>query len=88
MAYRIEVKPSAADALAKIPQPNRRRIARKIDRLADNPRPRGARALEGRLSLYRIRIGDYRVIYQIQEAALLVLVVRIGSRGDVYRHLP
>jgi mRNA interferase RelE/StbE len=88
VAYRIEVKPSAADALTKIPQPYRRRVARKIDQLADNPRPRGARALEGRLSLFRIRVGDYRVIYQIQEAALLVLVVRIGSRGDIYRHLP
>jgi mRNA interferase RelE/StbE len=88
VAYRIEVKPSAADALARIPQPHRRRIARKIDQLADNPRPRGAKALEGQLSLYRIRVGDYRVIYQVQDAALLVLVVRIGSRGDVYRHLP
>ena len=67
MTYRIEVKPSAADALAKIPQPHRRRIARKIDRLADNPRPRDANALEGPLSLYRIRVGDYRVIYQIHD---------------------
>lgn len=88
MAYRIEVKPSAADALAKIPHPHRRRIARKIDRLADNPRPRGATVLEGRFGLYRIRVGDYRVVYQIHDVALLVLVVRIGSRGDVYRHLP
>ena len=88
MAYRIEVKPSAADVLARIPQPHRGRIERKIDRLADNPRPGGAKALQGRLSLYRIRVGDYRVIYQVQDNALLVLVVRIGSRGDVYRHLP
>ncbi len=87
MTYRIEIKPSAADALAKIPQPHRRRIARKIDQLADNPRPRGAIVLEGRSSLYRIRVGDYRVIYQIQDAVLVVLVVRIGGRGDVYRHL-
>lgn len=88
MTYRIEVKPSAADALAKIPQPHRRRIARKIDQLADNPRPRGAIHLEGPSSLYRLRVGDYRIIYQIQDAALVVLVVRIGQRGDVYRHLP
>jgi mRNA interferase RelE/StbE len=88
MTYRIEVKPSAADALAKIPEPRRRRIVRKIDRLADNPRPRGAILLEGPSSLYRIRVGDYRIIYQIQDAALVVLVVRIGQRGDVYRHLP
>ena len=50
--------------------------------------PRGAIALKDLPSLYRIRIGDYRVIYQVQDATLVVLVVRIGSRGDVYRHLP
>jgi mRNA interferase RelE/StbE len=88
MTYRVEVKPSAADALAKIPEPHRRRIVRRIDRLADNPRPRGAILLEGPTSLYRIRVGDYRIVYQIQDAALVVLVVRIGQRGDVYRHLP
>lgn len=88
MTYRIEVKPSAADALARIPQPHRGRIARKVDRLATNPRPRGATLLEGVSSLYRIRVGDYRIIYQIQDAALVVLIVRIGQRGDVYRHLP
>jgi mRNA interferase RelE/StbE len=88
MTYRIEVKPSAADALGKIPQPHQRRIVRRIDRLASNPRPRGAIPLEGSSSLYRIRVGDYRIIYQIQDAALVVLVVRIGRRGDVYRHLP
>ncbi|MBN1590961.1 MAG: type II toxin-antitoxin system RelE/ParE family toxin [Pirellulales bacterium] len=88
MTYRVEVKPSAADALAKIPQPHRGRIARKIDRLADNPRPRGSILLEGPSALYRVRVGDYRIVYQIQDAALVVLVVRIGQRGDVYRHLP
>jgi mRNA interferase RelE/StbE len=88
MTYRIEVKASAADALAKIPQTHRRRVARKIDQLADNPRPRGAILLEGPSSLYRLRVGDYRVIYQIQGAALVVLVVRIGKRGDVYRIPP
>ena len=88
MAYRIEIKPSAADALVRIPQPHRGRIERKVDRLADNPRPGGAKALKGGPSLYRIRVGDYRVVYQVQDAALLVLVVRIGSRGDVYRRLP
>ena len=88
MTYRVEVKPSAAEALAKIPESYRRRIVRKIDQLADNPRPRGAILLEGPSSLYRIRAGDDRVIYQIQDAALVVLAVRMGQRGDVYRHLP
>jgi len=73
MTYRVEVKPSAADALAKIPEPHRRRVVRKIDQLADNPRPRGAILLEGPSSLYRTRVGDYRVIYQIQDRALVCL---------------
>jgi mRNA interferase RelE/StbE len=87
MAYRVELKPSAQVALAKMPQPHRRRIAKRIDRLAENPRPRGVEKLAGVESLYRIRIGDYRVVYQIHDDVLLVLVVRIGGRGDVYRNL-
>ncbi|HEY4235583.1 MAG TPA: type II toxin-antitoxin system RelE/ParE family toxin [Lacipirellulaceae bacterium] len=87
MVYRIDLKPSARDSLAKIPQPGRQRIRKKIDRLAENPRPRGVEKLAGGDELYRIRVGDYRVIYQIHDNALLVLVVRIGGRGDVFRHL-
>ena len=88
MAYRVELKRSAQDALAKIPQTHRRRIARRIDRLAENPRQRGVEKLAGVDSLYRIRVGDYRIVYQIQDDVLLVLVVRIGGRGDIYRNLP
>lgn len=88
MAYRLEFKPSVVESLAKIPQTDRKRIAKQIDRLADNPRPIGAVKLAGDDDLYRVRAGNYRVIYQIQDQALLVLVVRIGHRGDVYRHLP
>jgi len=87
MAYRIEVKPSAARALAKLPRPAQRRIARKIDALADGPRPEGAEKLKGANDLHSIRVGDYRVIYQIRDDVLLVLVVRIGHRRDVYRQL-
>jgi mRNA interferase RelE/StbE len=88
MAYRVELKSSAFDALAKIPQPHRGRIAKKIDQLADNPRPGGAVKLSGAGEFWRIRVGDYRIIYQVRDDVLLVLVLRIGSRGDVYRHLP
>ena len=55
--------------------------------LADNPRPRGVEKLEGRENRYRIRVGDYRVIYEIHDEVLLVLVVRIGHRREVYRGL-
>ena len=88
MAYQIEVKPSAVEALAKIPQPHRNRIARKIGHLGNNPRPRGAVKLEGKPAFYRVRVGEYRILYDIQDQRLLVLVVRIGNRRDVYRNLP
>ena len=87
MHYNIDIKPSAQKALAKIPQPHRKRIAKRIDRLADDPRPIDAKKLSAAAALYRVRVGDYRVIYQIEDDALLILVVRIGARGDVYRHL-
>lgn len=87
MAYRIEVKPSAARVLTKLPRPAQRRIARKIDALAKDPRPRGAEKLRGADDLYRVRAGDYRVIYRIRDDVLLVLVVRIGHRREVYRRL-
>ena len=83
--YSIDFKPSAKESLSKISQPHRRRIAAKIDRLAEN---HGVKKLSDKDRLYRIRVGDYRVVYQINDDILLVLVVRIGSRGDVYRNLP
>jgi mRNA interferase RelE/StbE len=87
MRYNIDIKPSAKKAIAKIPQPHRRRIAKRIDRLAGDPRPKDAKKLAGDSDLYRVRVGDYRIIYEVEDRALLVLVVRIGTRGDVYRHL-
>jgi mRNA interferase RelE/StbE len=87
MAYKIEIKPSAVKSLSKIPRPHRRRIAKRIDGLAEDPRPKDSKKLSGEQDLHRIRVGDYRIIYQVEDDVLIVLVVRIGSRGDVYRHL-
>ena len=87
MAYRVELKPSAAKALARLPRRDQRRVARKIDALAEDPRPKAARKLSGAEALYRVRAGDYRILYQVQDDVLLVLVVRIGHRRDVYRNL-
>jgi mRNA interferase RelE/StbE len=88
MVYRVELKQSAVDSLSKIPTNDRKRIGKKIDTLAVNPRPRGVLKLTGDENMYRIRSGDYRIIYQIEDDKLLVLVVRVGQRGDVYRNLP
>ena len=87
MAYRIEFKPSAAKEFSQLPKNIQKRITAKVNTLADNPRPRGVEKLEGRENRYRIRVGDYRVIYEIHDEVLLVLVVRIGHRREVYRGL-
>lgn len=87
MAYRVELKPAAEESLAKAPKAQRKRIGKKIDQLANDPRPRGVEKLAGQENLYRVRAGDYRIIYQIHDDVLLVVVVRVGNRGDVYRHL-
>jgi mRNA interferase RelE/StbE len=87
MAYRIEVKPQAEKALAKIPDPHRRRIARAIDGLARQPRPAGCIKLTGADDAYRIRVGDYRIVYQVADRVLIVYVIRVAHRRDVYRGL-
>jgi len=87
VAYRIEFKPSAAKEFSQLPKNIQKRIAAKVNTLADNPRPRGVEKLEGRENRYRIRVGDYRVTYEIHDEVLLVLVVRIGHCREVYRGL-
>ena len=60
------------------------RLGRRIDSLAENPRPQGIKKLSSEEDMYRLRVGDYRIIYQIREKSLLVLIVRIGHRSDIY----
>jgi mRNA interferase RelE/StbE len=86
MKYRIIIAEPAIKALGKLQRKVQRQISEKIDALVDNPRPAGAEKLQG-VDLFRIRSGDYRVIYQIKDDVLIVLVVRIGHRKDIYRNL-
>jgi mRNA interferase RelE/StbE len=83
--YRILFAPSARRQLEDLPRKVQQRIAAHIDQLAVSPRPRGSIKLEGEDDLYRIRVGKYRVIYGIQDDELIVLVLRVGHRRDVYR---
>ena len=86
MAYHVEIEASAAQALVKLARGNRgmaKRINRAIRGLAENPRPQGAVKLTSREG-YRVRVGDYRVVYQITDSIRIVTVVRIGHRRDVY----
>jgi mRNA interferase RelE/StbE len=83
-SYKLLIKPSAAKELETLPAKPRRMIARKIQSLAENPRPRGSEKLSGE-DLYRIRQGDYRVLYDIQDKAGVIVVIKIGHRREVYR---
>lgn len=84
-AYRIELTPRAERDLLGLPSHISRRLIPRIDALARQPRPAGVKKLANDEGLYRIRSGDYRIIYQIQDRALLILIVSIGHRRDVYR---
>ncbi len=85
MAYRVDFTPRAANALKGMDLGVRRRVAEKVDALSSDPRPPGCRKLKGRDDLWRVRVGDYRVVYSIHDGRLEVLVVDLGHRRDVYR---
>lgn len=82
--YRIELRPAAVRALRKLDPPMRRRLQGAIALLAEDPRPPAARALKGRPGL-RVRVGDYRIIYTVKDDVLLVIVVTLGHRREIYR---
>ena len=82
--YRLQFKKSVAKDLRAIPKQDIRRILERIDALANDPRPAGCEKLSTQ-ELYRIRQGRYRILYQIEDAVLIIIVVKVGKRSDVYR---
>ena len=83
-SYEVRLHPAAARAFRRLHGPLRDRIRDAVDRLADDPRPRGAEKLAGRDD-YRVRVGDYRIVYAVDDSERLVLVARIAHRREVYR---
>ncbi|MDZ4679910.1 MAG: type II toxin-antitoxin system RelE/ParE family toxin [Saprospiraceae bacterium] len=83
MAYQVTLKKRAVKALEKINEPYYSNIKEAIYNLADNPRPQGCKKLKGRDG-YRIRVADYRIIYDIFDDVLLVDVIDLGLRRDIY----
>jgi mRNA interferase RelE/StbE len=83
MAYEVRFKKSAIKELATIAEPFRTRILDAVKSLAANPRPVGVKKLKGQIG-YRIRIADYRVIYTIEDDALIVEIVKVGHRREIY----
>lgn len=84
MTYRVEVAPAALRQLRKLDRAAQRRVQAAIELLAAEPRPSGAKKLVGGNGEWRVRTGDYRVVYEIHDNVLLILVVAIGHRRDIY----
>jgi len=87
MSFRLEYKSSVAKELRKLPKADRIAVIHKIELLRDDSKPDGSAKIKGSNDLFRIRHGDYRVIYQIQKSVLLIMVIRIGHRREIYRNL-
>ena len=85
MSYKVEILRGALKQLKKIPSELQERIKIKIDDLATEPRPNGVKKLKGKENAYRIRVGDYRVIYDIFDELLVVSVVEVGHRKNIYK---
>lgn len=81
--YTVSISPRASRSLSRIPNPDHGRITAAIDNLANDPRPPGAKKLVGRAG-WRIRVGNYRVIYTIDDEELTVTIVDVGTRGSIY----
>ena len=87
MTYLVRVRSSALRALSRLPRAEQVRIHAHVEALAEQPRPPGAKKLSAAEGLWRVRVGDYRIIYRIEDRALIVLVVRIAPRHDAYSGL-
>lgn len=83
--YQVEIVGAAKRQLRKLSKENQRRVLDAIEKLGQNPRPHGYKQLEARENLFRVRVGDYRVIYEIRDAILFVYVLTIAHRREVYR---
>lgn len=86
MAYAIEIPTRVRKVLLDLPAADRARVSAAIEGLTVDPRPPGCRAMQGEArGTYRVRAGDYRVVYRVDDGRLVVLVIRVGNRREVYR---
>ena len=83
-SYKLLIKPSAVKEIHSLPAGDQKRVVARIRGLADDPRPSGTERLSGD-EKYRVRQGDYRVLYSVDDAAKTVVIVKVGHRRDVYR---
>ncbi len=83
MSYRVEFTKSAEKAFSKLPKQVQRQLQADINQLAELPRPPGCLKMKGRQDLWRVRSGDYRIIYQVRDNVLVVVIVDIGHRSSI-----
>lgn len=83
-SYRLEISRTAEKQLRKLPRREQERVVAAILPLAGNPRPRGSRKLSGYDDVFRLRVGRYRVLYSVEQRRLVVIVLKIGHRREVY----
>ena len=84
MTCAIEITPAGLRSLARLPREIRRRMDEKILALAAQPRPQGVKKLRGQGDLYRIRAGDYRILYAIEDQVRRIVIRKVGNRSDIY----
>ncbi|MBL9130951.1 MAG: type II toxin-antitoxin system RelE/ParE family toxin [Verrucomicrobiaceae bacterium] len=84
MSYPVEFTSAAARAFSKLTQQVQKQLQGEINELAVNPRSHGCKKLKGHSNRWRVRSGDYRVVYEVQDGLLLVLIVDIGHRSSIY----
>ena len=84
--YTVEISRRAVKAIAGLERADQLRVRAAIDLLADEPRPPGCIKLTGEASAYRVRVGDYRIVYDVIDDRLVIQVVRVGHRRDIYRN--
>ncbi len=83
--YEIEISRTAERQLRKLPPQDQQRVARKMSSLAHDPYPPGARKLAGYEDVLRVRVGLWRILYSVGAATLIIIILKVGHRGDVYR---
>ena len=87
MRYSVEFRPAVLKSMKRLSKRELRRIKKKIDALAENLPDPATTKMKGNNTFHRIRVGDYRIVYEIHENRLVILVVKVGHRKDIYKRL-
>ncbi|HWR67456.1 MAG TPA: type II toxin-antitoxin system RelE/ParE family toxin [Desulfomonilia bacterium] len=85
MSYIVKFTPHAVRSFRKLPRDVQKRLSPSIESLKDNPRPSGSEKLKGTDDIYRIRVGDYRILYEVMDKELVIFIIETGHRREVYK---